>query len=75
VNLRKLNWQSILSDVLSANNGFQEIGKFIDVVNPATEAVVGGVPVASPEEIDLAVKTAGCVESLAGDASSPNARR
>ena len=33
-------------------------GKFIDVINPATEEVVGRVPVASPEEIDLAVKTA-----------------
>jgi succinate-semialdehyde dehydrogenase/glutarate-semialdehyde dehydrogenase len=33
-------------------------GKFIEVINPSTEEVVGFVPVASPEEIDLAVKTA-----------------
>jgi succinate-semialdehyde dehydrogenase/glutarate-semialdehyde dehydrogenase len=33
-------------------------GKFVDVFNPSTEELVGRVPIASPEEIDLAVKTA-----------------
>jgi succinate-semialdehyde dehydrogenase/glutarate-semialdehyde dehydrogenase len=33
-------------------------GKFIEVVNPSTEAVVGRVPAATAEEVDLAVKTA-----------------
>jgi succinate-semialdehyde dehydrogenase / glutarate-semialdehyde dehydrogenase len=33
-------------------------GKFVEVFNPSTEELVGRVPVASPEEIDLAVKTA-----------------
>ncbi len=33
-------------------------GKFVDVINPSTEELVGRVPVATPEEIDLAVKTA-----------------
>ena len=32
-------------------------GKFIDVYNPSTEEVVGRVPVATPEEIDAAVKS------------------
>ena len=33
-------------------------GKFVDVINPSTEELVGRVPVATPDEIDLAVKTA-----------------
>jgi succinate-semialdehyde dehydrogenase/glutarate-semialdehyde dehydrogenase len=33
-------------------------GKTIDVINPSTEEPVGRVPEASPEEIDLAVRTA-----------------
>jgi acyl-CoA reductase-like NAD-dependent aldehyde dehydrogenase len=33
-------------------------GKFVEVFNPSTEELIGRVPVASPEEIDLAVKTA-----------------
>ncbi len=33
-------------------------GKFVEVFNPSTEELVARVPVATPEEIDLAVKTA-----------------
>ncbi len=33
-------------------------GKFIDVTNPSTEELVGRVPVATPQEIDAAVKSA-----------------
>jgi len=33
-------------------------GEYVEVFNPSTESIVGKVPIASPEEIDLAVKTA-----------------
>ena len=33
-------------------------GEFIEVINPSTEEVVGRVPVATPEEIDAAVRSA-----------------
>ena len=33
-------------------------GKVVEVINPSTGEVVGAVPVATPEEVDLAVKTA-----------------
>lgn len=33
-------------------------GEFVEVVNPSTEEIVGAIPVATPEEVDLAVKTA-----------------
>lgn len=33
-------------------------GELIEVINPSNEELVGRVPVATPEEIDLAVKTA-----------------
>ena len=33
-------------------------GQFIDVTNPSTEELVGRVPVATPEEIDAAVRSA-----------------
>jgi len=33
-------------------------GEFVEVVNPSTEEIVGAIPVATPEEGDLAVKTA-----------------
>jgi acyl-CoA reductase-like NAD-dependent aldehyde dehydrogenase len=33
-------------------------GKLVEVINPSTEELVGAVPIASQEEIDLAVKTA-----------------
>jgi len=42
--------------------GNQEVrgasGKFVEVINPSNEDWVGAVPVASPEEIDLAVRAA-----------------
>ena len=33
-------------------------GKTVDVYNPSTEELIGRVPEAGPEEIDLAVRTA-----------------
>ena len=44
--------------IIGSQQLFGSTGKQVDVINPSTEELVGAVPIASQEEIDLAVKTA-----------------